>query len=165
LALFAAFAVQFPIKHEANMELSEFLIKAKLTGYASGGESRTLPDGARELTYSEGEFTYRDRYFGFAPFVGEEVVFQNGKVIWAMNYYGGTTSDVVTPKSVYSFLQKAMKLVKAERPFRGPHLFKEKNFEYNDESDGNLDGFTGTERIFYKNEEIYRLVYHGGKVG
>ena len=149
------------------MELSEFLIKAKLAGYASGGEGqeRNLPDGTRELIFSEGEFSYRDRYFGYDPFVGEEVVFQNGKAIWAMNYYGGTTSAVVTPKSVYSFLQKAMKLVKAERPFRGPHLFKEKNFEYNDESDGNIDGFTGTERIFYKNEEVYRLVYHGGKVG
>jgi hypothetical protein len=152
---------------EATMELAQFLLRAKTATYASGGEGgeKKLADGSLELTFSQDAFSYRDRYFGYNPFAGEEVVFLNGKVIWAMNYYGRTVSQAVTPRTIYAFLQKALKLVKENRPFRGPHIFKDGNFEYNDESHGDLQAFTGVEQIFYKGEEVYRLEYHGGKIG
>jgi hypothetical protein len=72
------------------MRFEQFLIKAKLHTYASSGESgeRSLEDGCKELAFQEGESKYRDRYFGWNPFVGEEVVWQGEQVIWAMNYYG-----------------------------------------------------------------------------
>ena len=85
------------------MELSKFLAKAKIATYASVGEAneRTLDDGAKELTFEDGKFKYRDRYYGFNPFIGQEVVSQNGKIIWSMNYYGKIISLVISAKRIY----------------------------------------------------------------
>ena len=148
------------------MELKQFLVKAKISGYASGGEGseQVLSDGCKELTFQEGELRYRDRYFGFSPFVGEEVVWRNDEVIWAMNYYGLVFEDDAPADQVYRFLGQAMQQVKEDRPFRGPGSWKGQDFEYVDESQGTVELFTGLERIFYRGKEIYRLNYHGGLV-
>jgi hypothetical protein len=64
-------------------QLSKFLVKAKINTYASSGEGgeKLLSDGSKEFEFREKEFKYRDRYFGFNPFVGEEIVWQNEKVV------------------------------------------------------------------------------------
>ena len=148
------------------MELSEFLIKAKTGTYASNGEAneQKLPDGSLELTYNAGEFSYRDRYFGFDPFSGQEIVFQNGNAIWSMNYYGRTVDKKYPAEQIYAFLQKAMRQVKPERPFRGPSTFAEGDFMYNDESSGTLENFSGVERILFNRHKVYTLKYHGGTI-
>ncbi len=148
------------------MKFEQFLINAKVNAYASGGggDEALLPDGCKELTFQEGEFRYRDRYFGWNPFGGEEVVWQGDQVIWMMNYYGWVFDAVVPAAQVYAFLQEAMNQVTIDRPFRGPESLKKDAFEYVDESQGPLDQFTGVERIFYEGREIYRLHYHGGSI-
>jgi hypothetical protein len=148
------------------MELSEFLIKAKTGTYASSGQAneQRLADGCLELTYSEGEFSYRDRYFGFDPFSGQEIVFQNGKAIWSMNYYGRTVDKKYPAGEIYAFLQKALRQVSLERPFRGPSTFAEGDFMYNDESSGTLESFSGVERILFNRHKVYTLKYHGGTI-
>ena len=149
------------------MELAQFLVKAKLAGYASQGEAneRKLDDGSKELTVAGDGFFYRDRYFGFDPFVGEEIVFQASRAVWAMNYYGEMVKDTAPAQQVYGFLRQAMRQVTADRPFRGPSRFQQGDIEYRDESQGNLDRFRGVEVILYQGQEVYRLVYHGGRVG
>lgn len=149
------------------MEFMTFLLKAKLKTYAAGGEGneQNLEDGTREMSYRDGNFFYRDRYFGFDPFIGEEVIWENGKVVWAMNYYGMVTDESVSAGDVYHFLQKAMQHVSAERPFRGPDEYEEGDFLYKDASEGNLSQFSGEETIFFQNKQVYLLMYHGGKVG
>jgi hypothetical protein len=146
------------------MELSEFLIAAKAGTYASNGEAdeQRLPDGCLELTYSAGEFSYRDRYFGLDPFTGQEIVFQNGQPVWSMNYYGRTVDKKYPASEIYIFLQKALRQVTAERPFRGPSTFTEGNFTYNDESLGSFENFSGVERILFNGHKVYQLKYHGG---
>ena len=148
------------------MELDEFLIKAKTGTYASNSEAneQKLADGCLELTYSEGEFSYRDRYFGFDPFVGQEIVFQDGKAIWSMNYYGRTVDKKYPAAQIYAFLQKAMRQVTLERPFRGPSTFEEGAYMYNDESTGTVESFSGVERILFNRHKVYRLKYHGGMI-
>ena len=148
------------------MKLEEFLVLAKVSAYAGQGEGgeRILADGCKELTFQKGGSRYRDRYFGWNPFVGEEVVWQDDQVIWAMNYYGLVLDDVVPAGKVYNFLRQAMSQVREDRPFRGPHTLKRDDFEYSDESQGTIDQFKGVERIFYRGREIYRLNYHGGRV-
>ena len=148
------------------MELSKFLVKAKIATYASEGEAneRVLEDGAKELTFESDGYNYRDRYYGFNPFVGEEIVWKDDKIVWSMNYFGKILSDVVSAKEVYKFLQSAMRQVKEDRPFRGPNNFKSGDFEYIDESIGEVHNFTGTEKILFKGQEIYRLNYHGGSM-
>jgi len=148
------------------MELAEFLIQAKTRTYASGGAAneQRLADGCLELTYSADGFDYRDRYFGADPFVGQEIVFQDGKAIWSMNYYGRIVDKKYPAAQIYAFLQKAMRKVTLERPFRGPSAFEEGNFMYNDESSGTLDAFSGVERILFNRHKVYLLKYHGGTV-
>jgi hypothetical protein len=52
------------------MKIETFLVSAKKATYAEGGDDAglTLPDGARELSYSSGDLVYRDRYYGWDPF-------------------------------------------------------------------------------------------------
>src|ERR671918_380451 len=134
------------------MEFVEFLLRAKLKTYATGGEGNehNLEDGTREMSYREGNFFYRDRYFGFNPFIGEEVIWDKDKVIWAMNYYGAVTDDSIPAGDVYHFLQKAMQQIRPDRPFRGPSEHRERDFLYQDESTGHVDQFSGEEKIFFR---------------
>jgi hypothetical protein len=149
-----------------TLKLEAFIVKAKINAYATGGEGgeMVLADGCKELTFQEGHFSYRDRYFGWNPFIGEEVVWRDEKVIWAMNYYGIVLHEVMPAGQVYQFLRQALQQVTDERPFRGPSYLREADFEYRDESQGTFERFTGSERIYYQGQEIYRLDYHGGTV-
>ena len=147
-------------------KLAKFLVQAKTNTYASGDEGveRELPDSCKELIYDKGDFKYRDRYFGHNPFVGEEIVWRGNEVIWGMNYYGTVLSNKISTKEVYEFLKKAMQQVSKERPFRGPENFNEVDFEYVDKSYGDIKMFHGTETILFKEQEVYRLYYHGGSM-
>jgi hypothetical protein len=146
------------------MELVNFIVKAKKQTYASGNSAIKLEDGFKEFIYEEGDYRYRDRYHarGSRPFGGEEIVWQNGRAVWIMNYYGYMLSDKIDSEKVYEFLRHAMSRVDEQRPFRGPPHLKKGDFEYIDESNGTLGNFKGTERIAYKGEDVYKLDYHGG---
>ena len=148
------------------MDLKNFLVQAKINTYANEKKSikKILKDGSKKLTYLKNNFKYRDRYFGSNPFVGEEIVWQDEKIIWSMNYYGAITSDILPTKNVYDFLKLALQKVQEDSPFRGPSNFIDGNFEYIDNNTGDIDFFRGEEIIKYKNKEIYRLYYHGGKM-
>ncbi|MDP3244459.1 MAG: DUF5680 domain-containing protein [bacterium] len=145
-------------------QLSEFLVKAKINTYASSGEGgeKILPDGSKEFEFKEGEFKYRDRYFGFNPFLGEEIVFQNKKIVLGMNYYGKIVSKIVPPKEIYQFLREVLRSVQKNKPFRGPDRLKKDNWEYFNKVKGTVEEFKGEETIFYKGELVYKLTYHGG---
>lgn len=148
------------------MTLPEFLVKAKVRGYATEGErgEALFEEGGKVLSYREGPYEYRDRYYGFNPFVGQEVVWEKGKAIWAMNYFGEVSDASASPTDVFRFLRQAMRQIEEVRPFRGPDAFCDGDLAYRDTSTGNLEQFSGTERIFRAGREIYRLTYHGGRV-
>jgi hypothetical protein len=141
------------------MKLNKFLVKAKIATYASNGNEKKLEDGSRELNYSEDTFVYRDRYFGSNPFIGEEVVWENNKPVWCMNYSGKAKN-----KDVYLFLKKALTLVPEDNPYRGPLQYIEGDWKYVNLVNGTIENFNGTEIIFFKDELVYELHYHGGYV-
>lgn len=87
-------------------QFNKFLTKAKINTYASSGEGgeKILSDGSKEFEFKEKEFRYRDRYFGFNPFIGEEIIWENKKVVWGMNYYGEIISKIILVKRIYQFL-------------------------------------------------------------
>jgi hypothetical protein len=146
------------------MEFKNFLVKAKKSTYATSGESgeKRNEDGSKELSFQEHNYNYKDRYFGHNPFIGEEIVWKEGKLFWGMNYYGEVIEEKINPSLVYEFLKKALKQVDIEAPFRGPKEFKENDFEYFNEYEGNLESFNGIEVIKFKGEKVYYLHYHGG---
>jgi len=147
-------------------QLNKFLVKAKINTYASSGEGgeKILPGGGKEFKFKERKFKYRDRYFGFNPFIGEEIVWQNEKIVWGMNYYGEIITKIISAKDIYQFLQEALKRVSEDKPFRGPDNFKKNDFEYINKVDGTVKKFQGEEIIFYKKQLVYKLSYHGGLV-
>lgn len=147
-------------------KLSEFLVKAKINTYASLGETgkEVLVDGGKELNFEEGGFRYRDRYFGSDSFIGEEIVFQNEKAVWGMNYYGGDISNIISSKIVYDFLKEALKRVTANKPFRGPDNFKKDDFGYMNKVEGTVERFAGEETILYKGELVHKVNYQGGLI-
>jgi len=150
-----------------DMELIDFLVRAKISTYAcdNGNMARILRDGSKELVYSKDDFRYRDRYFGYDPFVGEEIVWLNNVPVWAMNYYGAITSAHISRQEIYHFLKLALRHVASEIPFRGPAFFSHADFLYSNKVTGNTNSFTGMEYIYYNNINVYSLTYHGGIVG
>jgi hypothetical protein len=145
-------------------QLSKFLVKAKISTYASSGEDgeKILPDRSKEFEFREGGFRYRDRYFGFNPFIGEEIVWQSEKIVWGMNYYGKIVSKIIPPKEIYQFLQEVLRKISKNKPFRGPDRLKKDNLKYFNKVKGTIEEFDGEEKIFYKGKLVYGLVYHGG---
>lgn len=148
------------------MELNEFLVKAKINTYAKDGEGgeKRLEDGGLELNFQEGEFKYRNRYFGFDPFIGQEIVWENGKMVWGMNYYGKILSESVDIKKFLEFLKKSLLKVEKSSPFRGPKILDEGDFIYASSYNGTIEDFHGEEVIFYKKDRVYRLLFHGGLI-
>lgn len=148
---------------DANLEeLAQFLVKAKQNTYASGGEGIKGLDKSKNFRFKEGEYVYRDRYFGSERFGGEEVVWLKEEPIWLMNYYGGIIKKIIDSTTVFAFLRKALSQVSSDRPFRGPNSYEEGDFEYKNSSAGDMKWFKGTEVILYQGETVYRLVYVGG---
>ena len=146
-------------------ELKKFIVKAKINSYANDQvEENKLDDGSKELIFEKGNLKYRDRYFGFNPFIGQEVVWKNDKAIWSMIYVGKINSKDISEGEVYKFLRKAMRNISIERPFRGPEKYKEKKLEYRDKSEGDINYFQGVETIFYDGKKVYELFYHGGLI-
>lgn len=147
------------------MILEEFLVQAKQNTYAAelgGVPPETLEDGARQFVYREGTHEYRDRYYGFNPFGGEEIVREHGSAIWCMHYWGRVLTAEADPASVYRFLRSVLREVPKDRPFRGPPSFKDGPWSYRNQVSGDVWSFHGGETISYLEFLVYRCVYHGG---
>jgi hypothetical protein len=144
------------------MDLADFLVEAKKRTYGSGAEPKRLEDGSKEHRVTIDEYTYRDRYFGGNPFIGEEVVFRAGKPVWSMNYYGKTTGR--TPSEVFGFLGKALGLVEKNKPYRGPKQYSDGSWFYGMMSRGSINSFWGEEEIQYEGIRVYWLRFHGGEI-
>ena len=147
------------------MKLSEFLVLAKRETYANASaSSATLADGSKELTFTIGNYSYRDRYLGDQAFLGEEVVFKDGKAVWGMNYYGVSLTENPSPAEIGQFLKSALSEVSEEIPFRGPLFHKIQDFEYHNHVVGTVDSFSGDEDICFQDQRVYYLHYHGGLI-
>jgi len=85
-------------------------------------------------------------------------------MVWGMNYYGKITSETIPAKQIYQFLQETLKKITEDKPFRGPDNFKQGDFEYFNKVEGTLEDFKGNEKIFYKEQLVYKLNYNGGLI-
>ncbi len=149
------------------MTLIDFILKAKLSGYASGGEGqeKKFDDDSIGFEMESAGYRYLDRYNGFNPFAGSEQIYDsNNALLWVMNYYGEVLPSDSEPKRIYSFLKEAMLLITSEYPFRGPAKLEKQNLRYENLQHGALERFHGIESIYENDERVYVLYYHGGKI-
>ena len=154
-----------PISHDTFVT---FLVNAKRQTYAAQGDEATVAPlllGSRQLEYRDRALLYRDIYFGGAYFVGQETVYHDSLAIWAMGYAGGLIAPIISPLEmgqVYEFLRAALGQVASERPYRGPRIFRDGAYVYTDESQGDIDRFSGVETITREDNQVYQLRYSGG---
>jgi hypothetical protein len=147
--------------------LARYLVKAKLQGYASGDERRIqhLADGGQEVRSEEDGFVYQDRWYGGDRFSGEELVWHQGRPLWSMNFYGATLPGRPVPGGFPAFHKAALRRATVDAPLRGPAFYREGDFVYVNTWTGSLEEFSGVERVFFGDTEIFRLSYHGGTLG
>ncbi len=149
------------------MELIDFVIKAKLAGYAGGGEGleKDFGGGFRGFEMESDNFRYIDRYTGFNPFVGSEYVFDTTDVVvWSLNYFGEVVDKQVSPAKIYSFLREAMLQITSENPLRGPAHLQLGDLRYENLVNGDFERFQGMESIYEGDVRVYLLYYHGGSL-
>ncbi|WP_087024670.1 DUF5680 domain-containing protein [Thaumasiovibrio subtropicus] len=147
-------------------ELKHFIVKAKANSYVNNAP-KCLPSrqDAHEIQFQEERYQYVDSYFGGTDFLGQEVVYLDGKAVWAMNYYG----RIITP-SLYDGEQAGKVICQSLSLLYQSGEFL-KNFEhttpwghYHDSFSGDIRTFTGYEWITLQEEKVYELHYHGGLI-
>ncbi|MBN1285823.1 MAG: hypothetical protein JXB47_10530 [Anaerolineae bacterium] len=153
---------QLPVSRET---LIAFLLDAKRATYASpDSRAKVAPvlPGSQQLEYREGALFYRDIYFGFDFFAGQETVYHDDAPFWSMGYAGGLLDPTIDAVPVYAFLGEALRQVRPERPYRGPEELRKGAYLYTDESHGEVERFWGIETIRYEGRAVYELRYAGG---
>ena len=144
------------------IKFTNFIVEAKRNTYASGAkkEKSTRPN-SKDYAYKKYDYYYHDSYIGNKNFIGEELVWQDEKVCWGMNYKGELLVNDI-PSGFSKFLKKSLQNVSEESPFRGPKYFENGDFVYKCNWDGTISSFNGVESIFHCGQEIYKLYFHGG---
>jgi hypothetical protein len=141
-------------------QLVQFLIKAKKAGYASGGWEKEK-DGSNSTHFAEGEWKFHDNWFGGSPAGGREVVHYQNKPYWMMLYYDVDSRE---KEDLVPFLMKALSNLPEDFPARGPKEFREGDYRYENVWQGTIEEFSGEEKIFHNDKQLYYGKYIGGLV-
>ena len=149
--------------------IKEFLIEAKKQTYANEKVEKVSSSRfeSKDYEYMKDNLIYHDTYFGGTNFIGEEVVYLDNKIYWAMNYYGVTLDEKLGEEVMDNVLRSALMLVGEDNnliPVRGPKEFYNGEYKYTFEVKGDLDYFSGIEIIYKNNKKIYELKCNGGLI-
>ena len=147
-------------------QLNAFIVRAKAATYVGDGEQGSpCRLGSHDLRFSDGQWAYHDSYFGGSDFIGEEVVYFDGRPVWAMNYYGRILrEDLLTGAQAGQMIKASLSRLYQTGRFLGGFEHVENDLTYIDTNEGNADSFRGRELIRRTQEIAYELVYHGGLI-
>ncbi|MCR4280246.1 MAG: DUF5680 domain-containing protein [Candidatus Komeilibacteria bacterium] len=146
------------------MKLTDFITQAHRATYASGASPTVDSQGAHRFNYEVENFTYEDTYYGGAFFIGTEVVRENGRPIWGMNYYGRILNDDINRGDLFSFLREMLTRGEPGMLLRGPKKYKRKSWSYRYSYKGTLGNFTAQETIKYQGKKAYIAHLAGGSI-
>ena len=146
--------------------LDAFLREAKAVTYASGqNKAPATRPGSEDYHYEHGEWVYHDCFWGGNCFIGHELVWQGGKPIWGMNYYGGATSASVDTRLAYTVLKQALlALDDTIIPVRGPASFTQHGLHYANAVTGDLTNFEAVETVAQDRAVLCRHKCQGGLI-
>jgi len=149
-----------------NQSLYNFIVRAKAATYV--GEGQPAPacrPGSHDLKFKDGDWAYLDSYFGGRDFIGQEVVYFQGKPVWAMNYYGHILRpDLINPAQAGQVIKASLSKMYSEGRFLGGFEYRHEDFVYIDSSEGSVTSLRGREYISRHGETGYELFYHGGLI-
>ena len=148
-------------------QLAEFIIEAKAVTYMGGKSPQALPTrpGAKDIPYERGGFRYLDSHFGGTDFLGQEVVWQDERPVWAMNYYGRILDPTrFDGERAGIVIKQALTALYQERRFLGGFTYQHALGDYVDQSVGDYTSFLGVERILLADRAVYQLDYQGGLI-
>jgi hypothetical protein len=145
--------------------LRQFLLDSNKAGYAGGDEKawRQEEDGSTTISYERDGWSLHDNFFGGEPYGGRTIVFYEARPVWMMAYYGWVAQDH-DASLVYGVLRRALMHMPETHPFRGPAEWSEDEFVYRNAWHGEVERFTGNERILQGTDLIYEASYSGGVV-
>jgi len=156
-------AVDFEGKSAVNLEsLREFLCNARANTYAAdstGVENpRLLESTQRE--FQKASYFYRDvRFIGDKKVFGQEIIYQDSKPIWGMNYIGSKIG-----KLEEIFLKEALFKLSDKCRLGQEHNYEKREYKYQDKGQGNLEEFSGKEEVLLNSKSVYSLNYNGGLI-
>jgi hypothetical protein len=147
-------------------ELNAFIVRAKSATYVGDGEHvPPCRQGSHDLRFEDGLWVYHDSYFGSSDFLGEEVVYHQGRPVWAMNYYGRILrADLITASQAGQMIKASLSRMYTEGRFLGGFRYTEQDLTYIDASNGTVNSFRGHELIRRGKVTAYELDYHGGLI-
>jgi hypothetical protein len=151
---------------KSNQEMINFILLAKQASYVGGG-NKLLPYrlGSHDLQFFKDDWAYHDCYLGESDFIGEEIVYHRGKVVWGMNYFGRILQpEKITSAQAGAIIQQSLSKMYQSGRFLGGFQYTVGEFSYTDTNEGDPLYFTGREWIDLKGEMVYQLLYHGGMV-
>ncbi len=173
-----------------DTELKGFIADAKRVCYASGVQAQPgARKGSVQLEYRKGDASYLDSWYGGVQFCGQEIVWHKETAIWGMNYWGESIDAALAaipsgdgagdlssndegsaqPFDMPAFLKEALSKVTEDAPFRGPNEYKRSfgklHAVYSCRWTGDFSAFTGDETITIGGRALFRLFFHGGKIG
>lgn len=146
--------------------LEEFIVKAKANTYVgSWQKSSSSRPSSHDLQFSEGDFSYLDSYFGGTDFIGQEVVYFEGKPIWAMNYHGRILNPtLIDGQTAGRIIKEGLSKLYLEGRFLGGYENETSLGTYFDTNVGDVLSFRGLEWITTQDQKVYELVNHGGMI-
>ncbi len=148
-----------PMEETDYSELIAFRLEANVNTYAAYmNETESTRYDSHDFTYSKGPYTYHDTYVGGEQFAGQEAIWLNGKIQYAMNYLG----RVLDQRFSGDFLKEALRKADMSMPFRGPEYYQSGEYTYKCSVTGDFSWFQGYEEIYCNNVKVYECYFHGG---
>ncbi len=130
---------------------------------AGGVKDQPSRPGSHDLSFHEGDWTYRDSYFGGTDFIGQEVVWFKGEPVWSMTYYGYILRpDLIDGVRAGQTIMAALSTEQSQGrlidnfEWSGPHG------HFSISSEGTIEHFKGRETITVDSVVAYALDYMGG---
>ena len=152
------------VRFETDIEndlskLIDFRLEANVNTYAAySNEVASTRLDSHDFSYSSGPYTYHDTYVGGEKFAGEEAIWLDGKIQYAMNYLG----RVLDQQFSGDFLKEALRKADKKMPYRGPEFYVSGEYTYKCSVSGDFSWFQGCEEIYCNNTKVYECYFHGG---
>lgn len=148
-----------------NLEqLIRVIVTAKQATYVGNGRvAEPSRQGSHDLVWSEGDWSYRDSYFGGTDFIGQECLWRQEKPVWSMAYYGYVLrDDLIDAARAGATIKAALSAMYADGRFLGGWHWSGPHGDYRDQNTGDSARFKGRETISVAGETAYALDYFGG---